>query len=198
MLSRTFNLNPVSRITKEKHHLVNPKIYVPLYTGKGNGGRVLEIDIEIPKGYGFLDDIPTMGDFHDIVEKGQKRFHLKEKIYQLSQLTTDKVKMRGGRGGITTGNSQGQVVTGSFITSWDLARIRQMDSLIPGSLDLPTSRSLLHFAAAIKRCGFITDDDGVVGYMREYYRDTLPMFLINDVRVHSDFNFVHFQNVLPR
>lgn len=196
MLSRTFNLNPVSRITKEKHHLVNPKLYLPLYIGKGKSGCVLELDIEIPEGYGFLDDVPTIGDFYDMAEKGKKRFHLKEEVYQLSQLTTDKVKKRGGRGGICSGNSQGQVVTGSFISKWDLKYIRQMDSLIPDSVDRTTAHTLLRLASAIKRCGFITDDDGVVGYMREYYRDTLPMFVIKDVREHSTFNFVHFQNIL--
>ncbi len=195
MLSRTFSLNPATAITKHKHLLINPVIYLPMSNGKINSGTLLKLEIEIPEGYGFLDDIPTIGDFKKLVADVRKRFHLHEEIFEVSQLSTDKVKMKGGKGGVNTGNSNGQVVTASFINRSDLWRISQMDNLMPASMDLPTARSLSRLASTIKRCGFLSDDDDVVDTMSNYYRDTLPMFKIKDIQKCGTFSFTHLKQI---
>ncbi len=195
MLNRTFGLNPATKITKHKHQLANPVIYLPVTNGKINSGTLLKIDIEIPEGYGFLDDTPTIGDFKDAVTAARRRFRIYEEIFEVSQLPTDKVKMKGGKGGVNTGNSNGQVVTASFLNKSDIRRISEMEDLIPASMDLPTAKTLSRLASTIKRCGFLSDDDETVDTMREYYRDTLPMFKIKNIQDCGTFTFTHLKQI---
>lgn len=195
MLTRTFSLNPATTITKQKHKLVNPVIYLPVTNGKINSGTLVKLEIEIPEGYGFLDDVPTIGDFRDMVAAARKRFRIYEEIFEVSQLPTEKVKMKGGKGGVNTGNSNGQVVTASFLNSSDIKRISEMKNLIPTSMDLPTARTLSRLASTIKRCGFLSDDDEEVDTMCNYYRDTIPMFKIKSIQGCGTFTFTHLKQI---
>ncbi len=195
MLSRTFSLNPATAITKHKHQLVNPVIYLPVVEGRINSGSLVKIEIEIPEGYGFLDNVPTIGDFKNLVAAARKRFHIYEEIFEVSQLPTDKVKMKGGKGGVNTGNSNGQVVTASFLNKGDIKRISEMENLIPSSMDLPTARTLSRLASTIKRCGFLSDDDETVDTMQNYYRDSIPMFKIKNIEGCGTFHFTHLKHI---
>lgn len=197
MLSRTFNLPPVGIINKHKHELVNPKIIVPVKCD-GNEGYTITLSITIPEGYSFLDDLATYDDFQRSVSIARKKLRVHEQVFEVSQLQPKDAKIYGGRAGVNVGGgwSNGQIVTASFLSEKDVSVLKTMVNLIPENPERPVMRALSHLASALKRSAFLTDDDGEYMYFKEYYRDGLPMFILNSVGLGNKFKFNHLKLIM--
>lgn len=193
MLSRTFNLPAVGFIEKHKHELVNPKIIVPVRTRK-NKGYTVELTISIPEGYSFLDDITTYGEFLHNVKTYRRISRFTEEIYEVSQLEAKEARLAGGHAGIVNGWSKGQVMTVSFLNEKDMTILDKLQDLMLEKPNRETRKVMSRLASVLKRSAFITDDDGIYSYFRDYYRESLPMFNIVDIkRPLNTFHFNHFK-----
>lgn len=195
MLSRTFNLPPVGIIKKHKHQLSNPKLFLPVFTGK-NSGYTVQLSIKIPQGYSFLDDITTYDDYARLVKIGRWNNRLKEEVFEVSQLDSKDAKMSGGKAGISMGWSKGQVVTASFLNEKDIKTLLNLTSLTSKDLTKSELQTVSRFASVLKRSAFITDDDGEFMYFKDYYRGALPMFSILSIAKKDEFTFNHLKPII--